>query len=56
MRLVTDLDNNKIFLENFEYQINDNIFKSLGYVKIKDQLVIHTNFTNRYQKKKCHKI
>ena len=46
--LVTDLDNNKIFLENFEYQINDNIFKSLGYVKIKDQLNNSYEFSQIY--------
>ncbi len=46
--LVTDLDNNKIFLENFEYQIDNNIFKSLGYVKIKDQLNNSYEFSQIY--------
>ena len=54
--LVTDLDNNKIFLENLNYKINDNIFKSLGYVKIKDQLNNSYEFSQIYidtKKKKC---
>ena len=34
--LLTDLDGNKIFLESFEYQIQRNIFKSIGLVKIID--------------------
>ena len=32
-----DKDKNKIYLENFEYQITGNIFKSIGFVKIEDQ-------------------
>jgi LPS-assembly protein len=32
-----DKDRNKIYLENFEYQITGNIFKSIGFVKIEDQ-------------------
>ncbi len=35
--LITDNENNKIFLSSFEYQIEKNIFKSLGYVKIEDK-------------------
>ena len=34
--ILTDLDGNTIFLENFEYQISENIFKSVGFVKIDD--------------------
>ena len=33
---ITDQDKNKIFLDNFEYQANNHIFKSVGYVQIKD--------------------
>ena len=29
-------DKNNIYLENFEYLINKNIFKSIGYIKIED--------------------
>ena len=35
--LITDNENNKIYLSNFEYQIEKNIFKSLGDVKILDK-------------------
>jgi LPS-assembly protein len=34
---IEDLDGNQIYLENFEYQIDKNIFKSIGLIKIKDQ-------------------
>ena len=34
--IITDVDLNKIYLENFEYQTKDNIFKSIGYVEIID--------------------
>ena len=35
--LITDQDNNKIFLDKFEYNIDKNIFKSVGYVKVQDK-------------------
>ena len=35
---ITDLENNKIYLENFEYLSSENIFKSIGLVKIIDKL------------------
>ena len=35
--ILKDLEGNKIYLENFEYLINENIFKSIGYIKIEDQ-------------------
>ena len=35
--LIIDQENNKIFLEKFEYEINDNIFKSIGFVKVQDK-------------------
>ena len=35
--ILKDLDGNIIYLENFEYLINENIFKSIGYIKIEDQ-------------------
>ena len=40
---IQDIDKNKIFLDNFEYLVNENIFKSLGYINIKD------NLNNSYQ-------
>ena len=33
--IVKDRDNNEIYLENFEYQINESIFKSVGFIEIK---------------------
>ena len=35
--ILKDLDGNQIYLENFEYLINENIFKSIGYIKIEDK-------------------
>ena len=34
--LIEDLDKNKIYIKNFEYLVKDNIFKSVGYIKIED--------------------
>ena len=31
-----DQEGNKIFIENFEYLINDSLFKSLGFIEIQD--------------------
>ena len=33
-----DPDGNQIYLENFEFNINSNIFKSIGFVKIQDKM------------------
>ena len=33
-----DPDGNQIYLENFEFNINSNIFKSIGLVKIQDKM------------------
>ena len=41
--VLTDLSGNKIYLKNFEYLIDENIFKSIGLVKIEDQ------FRNSYE-------
>jgi LPS-assembly protein len=35
--VITDQDNNKIYLENFEYDSEINIFKSIGLIKIIDK-------------------
>ena len=35
---IIDKDNNKIFLDSFEFEIDNNIFKSVGLVKIEDKL------------------
>ena len=34
--IVTDQDKNKIFVENFEYQTESNIFKSIGNIEVID--------------------
>ena len=36
--LLKDPDGNQIYLENFEFNINSNIFKSIGFVKIQDKM------------------
>ncbi len=41
--LITDVDDNQIYLDNFEYKTKDNIFKSIGYVEIID------NSKNKYE-------
>ena len=48
--LITDNENNKIYLDNFEYQTEDNIFKSLGNVKILDK------HQNTYEFNKFHLV
>ena len=35
--IIEDAQKNKIFLENFEYDSNNNIFKSIGNIKIVDK-------------------
>ena len=35
--IIIDSDDNQIFLENFNYQTSNNIFKSIGYIKIEDK-------------------
>ena len=46
--IITDLNNNKIFLNNFEYFVDQYIFKSIGEVKIKDNLKNTYNFSQIY--------
>ena len=31
-----DLDGNKIMIENFEYQVNEGLFRSIGNIEIQD--------------------
>ncbi len=38
--IISDPDNNKIYLNNFEYLINNFVFKSIGNIKVED---IHKN-------------
>ena len=46
--IVTDQDKNKIFLDNFEYLINDYIFKSIGKIKVEDNSKNIYNFSQVY--------
>ena len=46
--ILQDVSGNKIFLENFEYLANENIFKSVGYVKVIDHLQNKYEFSQIY--------
>ena len=46
--ILTDLDGNTIYLENFEYQTTENIFKSIGFVKIDDYKKNSLEFSQIY--------
>ena len=35
---IKDQENNKIYLDNFKYLINDFIFKSTGEIRVEDNL------------------
>ena len=45
---ITDLNNNEIILSNFEYFTDQYIFKSIGEVKVKDNLQNIYNFSQIY--------
>ena len=46
--IITDLENNKIFLDNFEYIKKNNIFKSVGEIEIIDKNKNSYNFSQIY--------
>jgi len=46
--IITDQDKNKIYLDNFDYQTNNNIFKSVGFIDIKDILGNEYQFSQIY--------
>ena len=46
--IVTDQENNKIYLENFSYETINNIFKSIGFIKVKDKIDNTYNFSQIY--------
>ena len=46
--IIEDIDKNKIFLDNFEYLVNDNIFKSVGFVNVLDNLDNFYKFSQIY--------
>ena len=45
---IIDQENNKIFLDNFEYLTEDYIFKSIGKIKVEDNLDNIYNFSQIY--------
>ena len=46
--IITDLENNKIFLNNFEYLSNKNIFKSIGLIELNDKMGNNYKFSQIY--------
>ena len=46
--ILKDLNGNKIYLENFEYLAKENIFKSIGSIKIIDQFDNICEYSNLY--------
>ena len=46
--IITDTDNNKVYLNNFKYFINNFIFKSIGKIKVEDNLKNTYNFSQVY--------
>ncbi len=54
--ILTDLDGNTIYLENFEYQTTENIFKSIGFVKIDDYKKNSLEFSQIYIDTKKNEI
>ena len=53
---LTDLDGNKIYLNTFEYQVEKNIFKSVGNVKIIDNKKNNFEFSQIYIDTKKNEI
>ena len=54
--IIQDNDGNKIYLKNFEYFKQKNIFKSIGSIKIVDKLKNSYNFTQIYIDEKKKKL
>ena len=46
--ILKDLSGNRIYFDNFEYLAKENIFKSVGAVKILDQLGNNYEFSQIY--------
>ena len=46
--IINDIDGNKIYLQNFEYDIQNNIFKSLSLTKINDKNQNEYKFSQIY--------
>ncbi len=54
--LITDQDDNSIYLENFEYEKDKNIFKSLGEIKVIDKMKNSFEFSQIYINEKTKEI
>ena len=46
--IIVDKEGNKIYLDNFEYLKENNIFKSIGFIKIEDISDNHYEFSQIY--------
>ena len=46
--IINDPDKNKVYLDNFKYLINDFIFRSIGKIKVEDNLNNTYNFSQVY--------
>ena len=46
--IIRDPEGNQIFLDNFEYLVESNIFKSIGYIKIEDKINNTYEFSQIY--------
>ena len=54
--IITDIENNKIYLDNFEYDGQKNIFKSVGKIEIIDKENNSYKFSQIYIDEKKHEI
>ena len=53
---ITDVQKNEIYLDNFEYQKNKNIFKSVGEIKVLDKMKNSYEFSQIYIDEKKREI
>ena len=54
--IITDIQKNKILLNNFEYKANEGIFKSVGKIKVVDNLKNSYEFSQIYIDEKNKEI
>ena len=54
--LITDQDENSIYLENFKYEKDKNIFKSIGNIKVIDKMKNSFEFSQIYINEKTKEI
>ena len=53
---ITDTQKNKIFLDNFEYAIDEQAIKSVGNIQVKDNLKNTYNFSQIYIEEKNNEL